>query len=161
MKVNHHTSTRIPLNDEYVTLVGKATYMFAYYEWTIIYIIDSFRSGFVSQYSRPTGKPLTSGAVDKKFQEIILQTQFPFSSVTELDINNCQVTFRELIEKRNALIHAHPMTDTDGSQILGYQTKLSKPISDMIWRKSDIEELIKEIDKAAIDVGTIFEKLRK
>ncbi|MBU2739378.1 hypothetical protein [Acidithiobacillus concretivorus] len=43
----HHSSTRVPVDDSYAALVGKAVYVFAYYEWTIIYVIDYLQSGFV------------------------------------------------------------------------------------------------------------------
>lgn len=55
-----------------------------------------------------------------------------------------------LIYKRNAIIHAHPISDNDESQILAYQTKPSAAISDMIWQESDIESLIKEFDSAGL-----------
>ena len=73
----------------------------------------------------------------------------------------CYDQFENLIKKRNALIHAHPITDTDGSQILAYQTNPSKTISDMIWQKLKVKGLIQEIDKAAVEAGKILDKLRK
>ena len=160
MRENLHTSTRIPVNDDYAALVGKAVYVFAYYEWTIIYIIDSFVNGFVSEYSRPTKRPFTSGDVYLKFKEIIDQTSFPWSNVSKSEIDECQMHFKELIDKRNALIHAHPATVKDGIQILAYQTQPSKPITDMIWTNSSIEELIQEIDKMGVKAVNILEKLR-
>ena len=66
----------------------------------------------------------------------------------------------QLINKRNALIHAHPITDEDGSQILSYQSKPGKSISDMIWQSSEVDDLIQEIDKAAVEAGAILDKLR-
>ena len=77
MKNNHHTTTRIPVNDEYAATVGKAVYLFAYYEWTIIYIIDYLKSGFVTEYSRPQNRPMTSGAVKEKLREVINLSVFP------------------------------------------------------------------------------------
>ena len=160
MKVNHHTTTRIPVNDEYAAIVGKAVYLFAYYEWTIIYIIDYLDKGFVAEYSRPTKRPLTSGPVNEKLRKTIGKLHFPISTVTKNEMEQCQHKFEKLIEKRNALIHAHPITDTDGSQILGYQSKPSNAISDIIWPNSKVEELIQEIDKIAVEAGKILDKLR-
>lgn len=160
MKTNQYTTTKIPVNDEYASLLGKAVYVFAYYEWIIIYIIDNLRSGFVAKYSRPKKSPMTSGAVKKSLLKIINQTTFPISFVTKIEMDNFYNQFNNLIEKRNALIHAHPITETNGSQILAYQTKPSKTISDMIWSKQKIEELIQEIDKSAVEAGIILDKLR-
>lgn len=159
METNHHTTTRIPINDEYAALLGKAVYAFAYYEWTIIYIIEKSKLGFVSEYSRPQKQGLTSGAVKKELKEATTKVNFPINNVTENDVISCINKFEELIEKRNALIHAHPFTAKDGSQILGYQTSASKKLSDVEWPMAAIEDLIKEIDEAAISTGEIFERL--
>jgi hypothetical protein len=159
MEVNHHTTTRIPINDEYAALLGKAVYAFAYYEWTIIYIIDKFKKGFVAEYSRPKKQGLTSGAVKRELKDATAKATFPINNVTERDILDCISKFEELIEKRNALIHAHPFTAKDGSQILGYQTNTSKKLSDVEWPTAAIENLIKEIDEAEVGAGTILEGL--
>jgi hypothetical protein len=160
MNVDHHTATRIPVNDKYAAVLGKAVYLFAYYEWTIIYIIDFYESGFVAQYSRPGESPLTSGAVNRKLKEIIKGFDFPASNVTKTEIELCQQEFESLIKKRNALIHAHPATGIDGSQILVYQTKPSKPFSDMVWKESEINEIIKEIDDAGVKASAILDQIR-
>lgn len=157
--MNHHTTTRIPVNDDYATLVGKAVYVFAYYEWTIIWIIEFLEAGFVHEYSR--GKPITSGGVKSRFKTAINTLQASQNKVSPTELNSCFSTFSKLIEKRNALIHAHPCTDIDGAQILAYQTQTSKPIPDMKWPNSEVEKIISEIDKAACEAAVVLDKLRK
>ena len=52
-------SIRTPFAEDYVCLFGQALYVFAYYEWTIVYIINGMEPGFVDKYSRPKGnRPL-------------------------------------------------------------------------------------------------------
>ena len=125
----HHTTTRVPVDDQYAALVGKAVYVFAYYEWTIIWIIEHLEAGFVSSYSR--GNPMTSGGVQKRLHGVINNPLTNFAKISRQELQACCDTFGSLIVKRNALIHAHPRTDTEGAQILAYQTKLSKPLPDM------------------------------
>ena len=156
--MNHHTTTRIPVNDEYAALVGKAVYVFAYYEWTIIYIIEYLENGFVSDYSR--GKPMTSGAVLKKLKEVVANLSSLPNGIIQTELDKCIDDFADLIVKRNALIHAHPCTDDDGSQILNYQTNPTKTLPDMKWPKNEVEEIILEIDKIACVAGKILDKLR-
>ena len=64
---------RIPVDDQYAALLVKAVYVFvyvfAYYEGTIIWIIERLEAGFISLYCR--GNPLTSGTVQKRFQNAI------------------------------------------------------------------------------------------
>jgi hypothetical protein len=153
-----HTTTRVPVDDTYVALVGKAVYVFAYYEWTIIYIIEYLRTGFVGQYSR--GKPLTSGNVKDEFQNTIDNLPTSFQKVPVPDLQQICDEFEKLIIKRNALIHAHPVTDSDGAQILAYQTKITKPLPDMKWPKTEVESIIAAFDLAACQAGSILERLR-
>ena len=56
-------------------------------------------------------------------------------------------------------IHAHPITDDSGAQILNYQASLAKQISDMKWEVASLQEFIHEVDAAACQIGEMFEKL--
>ena len=156
--MTRHTSTRVPVDDSYAALVGKAVFVFAYYEWTIIYIIDFLEGGFVSRYCR--GDSMTSGAVKNKLQEIINSPDVSFKNVSQTQLQDCCDEFKNLVIKRNALIHAHPATDTDNSQILVYQTKATKPLPDMKWPQPEIELIIAEFDAAACKAGEILDLLR-
>ena len=153
-----HKTTRIPVDDRYVALVGKAVYLFAYYEWTIIWIIESLDTGFINTYSR--GKPMTSGAVKKKFKEVINNPLTNFLIISQQDLQVCCDIFNNFIDKRNALIHAHPCTDTDGMQILAYQTQPLKLLPDMKWSIEEVEQIISEIDVAACNAILILDKIR-
>ncbi|WP_455811108.1 hypothetical protein [Pseudomonas graminis] len=155
--MNYHTTTRVPVNDEYAGLVGKAVYIFAYYEWTVIWIIEKISPGFVGIYSR--GKPMTSGAVLKNLRRTVADMNSLPEGVTREDLIKLIEQFSALIIKRNALIHAHPCTDNDGSQILSYQTNTTQPLPDMKWPVSEVESLIYEIDRTACETASLLEKL--
>ncbi len=154
-----HTTTRAPLDDTYVALVGKAVYVFAYYEWTLIYIIEYLRNGFVGEYSR--GKQLTLGNVRDELQNTINNLPSSFQNVSISDLQKICDDFEQLIIKRNALIHAHPITDTDGAQILAYQTKVTKPLPDMKWPKTKVASILTAFDAAACRAGSFLEHLRR
>ena len=156
---NHRTTTSVPVNDEYAALVGKAFYVFAYYEWTIIWIIELLEPGFVGDYSR--GKePLPSGSVLKRFNKTIGKSSTDFSKISKQEVVACRVGFKKQIERRNALLHAHPITDADGEQILAFQANPSRPIPDMKWTASEVVTLTKEFDSAAIEAAAVLDKLR-
>lgn len=154
--MTHHSSTRVPVDDSYVALVGKAVYVFAYYEWTIIYAIDYLKRGFVQTYSRD--RTMTSGQVCKELQNTL--DNVSFAKVTQAEMQACCDEFGKLIVKRNALIHAHPITDSDGSQILAYQTNVTKPLPDMKWPRNEVESIIQEFDEAACRAGALLDRLR-
>jgi hypothetical protein len=83
-----------------------------------------------------------------------------FAKVSKAELQTCCDEFEELIVKRNALIHAHPITDADGSQILAYQTKTTKPVPDMKWPIAEVEAIIQKFDAAACRAGTLLDCLR-
>lgn len=156
--MNLHTTTSVPVNDAYAALVGKAIYVFAYYEWTIIYLIDHLENGFVQNYSR--GNPMTSGKVLGKLKEVVVNLNSLPLNITQQELDECISNFTNLITKRNALIHAHPCTNHDGAQILSYQTSSTKNLPDMSWPEDEVIKLISEIDEAACKSGDILDKLR-
>jgi len=153
-----HSTTRVPVDDSYAALVGKAVYVFAYYEWGIIWIIEFLQPGFVGRYCREN--PMTSGQVRGTFQAVINDPATSFAKVTRQELEACLTELERLIIKRNTLIHAHPCTDMDGSQILAYQTKTTKPLPDMMWPKPEVEAIVAEFDTAACSASVILDKLR-
>ena len=101
---------------------------------------------------------MTSGGVLKAFKAAIEQAQND-SCGNNTAFQDCIDEFERLIPKRNALVHAHPITDIDGSQILNYQGKLEKPISDLKWDKGKVCDFIRDVDAAACRAGELFHKL--
>lgn len=156
--MTNHSSTRVPVDNSYAALVGKAVYVFAYYEWTIIYAIEYLQSGFVHKYSR--GGSMTSSNLRQELQNTISSPFVSFAKVSQTELQACCDEFKKLIVKRNALIHAHPITDSDGSQILAYQTKITKSLPDMKWTRPEVEAIIQEFDAAACRAGVLLDRLR-
>lgn len=155
MKIN----TRVPIDEDYVTLVGAAVYLFAYYEWCLVWVVDSLRSGFVGEYSRAK-KPITSGSFHTMFLKVVDDPTTDFTSVSKEELVECAENFDRLIQFRNALIHAHPCTDAEG-QILAYQSSTSKVISDKHWPVSELQRIIALFDEAACNANSIKDRLSK
>ena len=164
---------RIPFDEEYVQTLGEAVYAFAYYEWTIIYIIERLEPGFVGEYSRGVNSvtrvaaerfPMTSGVVAKRLGRALSEWRGN-GVVPRSDLESCRSRFRSLVDKRNALIHSHPITDMDGAQVLNFQTKIKKDkkvrkaISDMKWGKDSVRDFAQEVDSATVQVSRLFAKL--
>lgn len=103
---------------------------------------------------------MTSGQVKEALQAVIDNPATRFSKVTKQELESCCGGFEELIVKRNALIHAHPCTDSDGSQILAYQTKTTRSLPDMKWSKHEVEAIVAEFDNAACSTAVLLDKLR-
>jgi hypothetical protein len=140
------------MDNNYTELLGKAVYAFAYYEWTIIYIITYLKKGFVSEYCRGK-RSLTSGDILKKLESLL-------KDKPNQSLMNCRNNFSLLIEERNALIHAHPCTSKDGEQLLNYQGSIKKMIHDFEWNIETIKEFIKKVDNAEIEAAKILDSFR-
>ena len=149
---------RTPYNEKYVKSLGLAVYLFASYEWNIIYIIERLEPGFVTEYCRKN--PMTSWKVWKRLEKA-LEQDTGCHNVDKMEMESCCKEFGILIIKRNALIHAHPITDIDGAQILNYQGELSKLISDKKWKIEEIDEFTEEIDLASSKANNIQHGLKR
>lgn len=68
-------------------------------------------------------------------------------------------TFENLAVKRNALIDAYPLTDADGSPILGYQKNLSRLLPEMKWLRAELEASIHALNSAACEAGGLIDRL--
>src|SRR3546814_9400565 len=118
--------TRVPHDSDNVHLIGTAVYFFAYYGWAVIYLIQQYKDGFVSKYSREA--TMTSRAVCDELDSILADDRRSYDVVAKNELQACRDEFDCLVHKRNALIHAHPITDQDGSQILSYQGRAGRPL---------------------------------
>ena len=64
-------NTRVPFDADYVKLLGRAVYLFSYYEWIIIYIMERLQPGFLAEYSREHKRGMTSGQVRDRFEKAV------------------------------------------------------------------------------------------
>jgi len=147
----------IQIDDTYAKLIGQAVYSFGYYEWMIVYLINSLDNGFVLEYSRK--KLFTSGKVAKKLKGVIDQINYSHKGINKSQLEDCHVQFHSLIDKRNALMHGHPITHVDESQILAYQTIVTKSIPDITWTVDALMGFISEINKAISSTSSIHDRL--
>lgn len=150
-------NTRIPFDPQYVQSIGKAVYFFAYYEWIIIYVIEQLCPGFVTEYSRD--RKMTSGHVAQRFKKALNEGS---AIATEIEpaLDACYDEFASLIPRRNALIHAHPITDTPtGAQILNFQSGLSEVIADMKWNSDAVERFALDVSRASTTASSLLEQL--
>ena len=147
----------VPLDENYVSLLGKAIYLFAYYEWLIIYIVQAMEPGFVAEYSRAK-QPMTSGTIRTRFNEAIRNaTGLPHEDMNALAA--CWSDFDGMVTRRNALVHAHPITDVGGGQILHYQTSLSRQYPDLKWDEVTIQNFLRDVDSAVLRADIMRSKL--
>lgn len=147
---------RTPYDPDYTALLGTAVYVFAYYEWAVIYLIQQYSPGFVHRYCR--GAPMPSGQVRAELEKIMSDPTISYTAVSRDELQICHDRFAALIERRNALIHAHPITDADGGQILYRQARLDRPLPDMKWSRENVQQAIREFDAAACEASELLHR---
>ncbi len=145
---------RVPADDAYVALLGRAVYNFAYLEWAVIYTIETLTPGYLNKYTG-TAKPITSGAVADTFgKEVLGRTNL--SPDLKAKLVACADRFTRLVTDRNRLIHGHPYTAEDENQQLSYQGRLPSTS----WSISEVEAIAHEFDDAACEMNDVFHQLR-
>lgn len=144
---------RIPYNEEFTNKLGLALYVFAYYEGTIIDILSFIDHEFRLEYYRKSS--LTSGQLKNRFENYLSD------NLEIVGLLECYENFKNSIDLRNSLIHAHPATDSDGEIILNYQTKFKKVIHDYKWTFSEIDNFINTINDYEILAAKVLDEIRK
>lgn len=146
---------RIPYEEAYVSLLGQAVYFFGYYEKLIVECVDYLNDGFAAACSRDSA--FTAGSVAKRFREEIAKL---VDSAKKESLKGLSKEFDGLVAKRNALIHARPITDSEGAQTFAYQGKVTTPFADFWWSTDKLREVIEDFDAASCRAADVLEQLR-
>lgn len=101
---------RIPIDDPYLHSAGLALICFARLEWSAVWCCEKLQSGYLGTVQRKT-----AGVIANDFVNMT-------SAHTDPDISsnlNLQAhEFRNLVKRRNDLMHANPGTAPTGEQRL-------------------------------------------
>ena len=112
---------RTPHDSEHVAAIGRAIYISAIYEWTVVHTMEKLRPGFLNK-CRFAKNPMTAGTVGIKFRNAVNEASNlarPLAS----NLKEAARAFVELSDERNELVHAHVYSEPDGRQQLVYQGK--------------------------------------
>jgi len=138
---------RIPADDAYTAMLGRAVYNFTYYEWVVVNTIEKIKPGYLRWYS---SEGPTAGRVGATFVSEAAGYQADPSIIAEL--NACAATFNHLRTTRNQLLHAHPYTAADGAQQLDYRGH--HPNAN--WPMGEVEAAARQFDDAACALNELF-----
>jgi len=141
----------IPLSDDYIRLAGMALYCYSYYETFIVSVIAQIDREFWYKYFREWA--LSSGQLKNKFKRI--KDENP--QIINLDLVYFQ--FELIIDRRNRLVHAHPITDENEGQILYYQADVNKSVSDFKWTIGELERFTNDVNQLTSDVSRLRETI--
>ena len=136
---------RIPVDEPYIHLLGKAVYSFAYYEWRIIFLIERLSPGFPHEYfAQKTTYTNVKNRLKKAVQDAV-----HIRRELQDALKACHGEFAGLIPRRNALIHAHPITDVDGAQRLVHNERPGT-LPDMKWSSEELIGFVEDVERASL-----------
>lgn len=101
---------RVPVEDEYVQSIGRATYVFSRLEWDAVYCCNKIKRGYVNSLGRKTAGHIA--------QDFVRYSKRPQDSALRADCEAAAAEFARLVKKRNALAHSNPGTTSEGKQRL-------------------------------------------
>ena len=133
-----------PIDDQYVALIGRALYNFAYAEWEIIYLGSLLLPGFLN---REAGND--SHTIAREFSLLSQGGRFP----ELVDIAN-RFTIAE--EKRMEFLRATPITGPLGAQIL----KDSGQSQVQQWDLQTVTAFTSELETLATYSDVLYYKLK-
>ena len=136
--------------DAYLLQLGRATYVFAYLEWAVIYLAQELSSE--RQVGASTG--LTAGEVARLMRGAIVETGRSVEVRSEAEA--IAMRYERLTSRRNDIIHAHPAT-IDGDQRLHRKRRSGTQVTVQI---EHMDTFVDDCLLLSRDVNRLFWDLR-
>jgi hypothetical protein len=146
---------RTPHDPEYVAAIGRAIFIFANYEWTVVHTMEKLRPGFLNKW-RFAQNPMTARTVGKKFTNAAKESSDTARPLT-LKLKEAAKTFMEFVDERNELVHAHVYSEQDGRQQLIYQGKDKT----RTWSVAEIDDLAHRFENSSIALRDLMKEIWK
>lgn len=136
---------RIPVDDQYLRSLGRATYNFAYLEWGIVWLTETIQFGFLTEVHK-----LTAGQIANRFSKAVgnLADEVPDKQA----LQSLSSSFTDLVEDRNRLMHGNPFTATGGEQRLLYDGKHGRKD----WTIQSVDDFSEKTATASIEAGRLL-----
>jgi hypothetical protein len=101
---------RVPIADDYVVALGRATYVFATLEWNAVWCCERLKPGFVIKLGKKT-----AGNIATSLTKYV--SQLGDESLKQACIGPAD-EFERLVKIRNGLVHGKPGTSSNNVQCL-------------------------------------------
>lgn len=102
----------VPVDPEYISALGLATYAFARCEWQVVWCSEKILPGSVTKI---VSEEMTAGKIGKHFANLV--RNMPKSKERET-LSLLASEFLALVDERNRIIHGKPCTAPTGKQRL-------------------------------------------
>jgi hypothetical protein len=136
-----------PCDPQYIEALGLAVHNFAWLEYHVIWVIEELEPNYWEAYA---SKAKTAGALADDFDRVIKEHAKGHAIEAELrDVSN---EFPRLKYFRDKLLHAIPMTGSDGRR-LHHLTR------DIAWSLDRVRQAATEFATGAESAQAVFQKL--
>jgi hypothetical protein len=146
---------RTPYDSGYVTAIGRAIFIFANYEWTVVHTMEKLRPGFLNKL-RFAKSPMTAGRLGKKFKNAVNEAS-DLAPLLTSRLKEAARALMEFVDERNEFVHAHVYSEQDGSQQLIYQGKEKT----RTWSIAEIDDLAHRFENSSIALRDLMKEIWK
>jgi hypothetical protein len=114
-------------------------------EWNAIWIIERFEAKYIHKLPRKT-----AGQVADHLKALAIREK-GLEESTHKRLISFATLFKELVERRNSLLHAKPFTGENGEQRLSYSGEATKGD----WTLAELASVAKRFEAASIEAGEL------
>ena len=136
---------RVPVAEDYLSALGRATYNFSYLEWGVIWLTEALQPGFLQMAST-----MTAGNIEEKFSSVVKKLDKTDPDKARLKI--LARNFSDLVPDRNSLMHGNPHTALSADQRLLYDGKHGRKD----WTLDSMRDFSSRTATASIEVGKLL-----
>ncbi len=138
-------SEQIPVEDDYLRALGRATYNFAYLECGIVWLTETMQKDFLNQAST-----LTAGQIGKRFSSEV--ENLDDDAPDKVRLRSLACDFKQIVIDRNKLMHGNPHTAQTDEQRLWYDGKHGC----MDWTIDAMTQFATRTATASIEAGNLL-----
>jgi hypothetical protein len=161
-KMELPVKTRIPMEIDYILLLGQTVQTYARYEGTIVELIDKYRGGFREGYYLKFS--YNPAELKKELRKIY--NKLP-NGKERIAIDRVFNGFSNAVDVRNGLFHSSTCTSEDNQQVLLHQTgnlnpsnpsqKRGRECSCICFDYATLKGLLEEMTENYYDASHLFE----
>jgi hypothetical protein len=144
---------RTPYDSGYVAAIGRAIFIFANSEWTVVHAMEKLRPGVLNKW-RFAKNPMTAGRLGKKFEKTVTESSDLTPPLTSR-LKEAARAFIEFVDERNELVHSHVYSEPDRRQQLIYQGKDKT----RTWSLAEINDLAHRFENSSIALRDLMKEI--
>ena len=142
------TQFRSPVEHDYATVLGYATFIFATFEWNVAWCGEKLEPGFLNRI-----RGCTAATIGVRFQRIV-ESKTGLDETSRDRLLAVASRFRALVKQRNLLMHAKPCTDPKGRASLSFTDGTNA----VYWSPERITDIAHAFEEASGEANDLLHR---